>query len=311
MPTSSSSSGDHLFVRPSSSDSSSDTSADSPSDTSADSPSVALIPTPSDAVSERSSPTSVRHVANAISSGPNSCPAAPPVGYTAIFRAYCGIGFRQNLSWIMVELCSLFRIAPSQLTLRSWGLIHALQILSDLSGVDITGSMVATAFCTREIGEGSRRFELSPCHFLGPLCYFRSGSITHQRPANIFSPFTSARDPTGCVSPGRFQSPEDPPEWTWFPDVLFNLDSNLRDTAFLLHPDIIQLTSLASTDEHLFIPEHSMDALIAARVHFDTLSLVSSRSVERPPSQPFPDASSSQDPTDSAENPPSSKRPRR
>ncbi|KAG2304760.1 hypothetical protein Bca52824_033411 [Brassica carinata] len=41
------------------------------------------------------------------------------------------------------------------------------------------------------------------------------------------------------------ESPEDPPEWTWFPDVLFNLDSNLRDTAFLLHPDIIQLTSLA------------------------------------------------------------------
>ncbi|KAG2307009.1 hypothetical protein Bca52824_026757 [Brassica carinata] len=231
---------------PSSSDSSSDTSADSPSDTSADSPSVALIPTPSDAVSERSSPTSVRRVANVISSGPDSCPAAPPVGYTAIFRAYCSIGFRQNLSWIMVELCGLFRIAPSQLTLCFWGLIHALQVLSDLSGVHITG-----------------------------------------------------------------ESPEDPLEWTWFPYVLFNLDSNLRDTAFLLHPDIIQLTSLASTDEHLFIPEHSIDALIAARVHFDTLSLVSSRSVERPPSQLCPDASSSQDPTDSAENPPSSKCPRR
>ncbi|KAG2328746.1 hypothetical protein Bca52824_011474 [Brassica carinata] len=106
-------------------------------------------------------------------------------------------------------------------------------------------------------------------------------------------------------------SPEDPPEWTWFPDVLFNLASNLCDTAFLLHPDIIQLTSLASTDEHLFIPEHLMDALIAARVHFDTLSLVSSRSVERPPSQLCPDASSSQDPTDSAGIPPTSKRPRR
>ncbi|KAG2314288.1 hypothetical protein Bca52824_017410 [Brassica carinata] len=165
MPTSSSSSGDHLFVRPSSSDSSSDTSADSPSDTSADSPSVALIPTPSDAVSERSSHTSVRCVANVISLGPDSCPAAPPVGYTAIFRAYRGIGFLQNLSWIMVELCGLFRIAPSQLTLRSWGLLHALQVLSDLSGVDITGSMVATGLCTREIGEGSRRSELSPRPF--------------------------------------------------------------------------------------------------------------------------------------------------
>lgn len=153
MPTSSSSSGDYYFVSPSSSESSSDTSPDSPSDT------------PSD--SERSTPTSVsvRRVANVISSGPYSCPAAPPVGYTAIYRAYSGIGFRQNLSWIMVELCGLFRIAPSQLTLRSWGLIHALQVLSDLSGVDITGNMVATAFCTREIGEGSRRFELSPRPF--------------------------------------------------------------------------------------------------------------------------------------------------
>jgi len=77
-----------------------------------------------------------------------------------------GIGFHQNLSWIMVELCGLFRIAPSQLTLRSWGLIHALQVLSDLSAVEITGSMVATAFCTQEIGEGSRRFEFLPL----PLC---------------------------------------------------------------------------------------------------------------------------------------------
>ena len=42
------------------------------------------------------------------------------------------------------------------------GLIHALQVLSDLSAVEITGSMVATAFRTREIGEGSRRFELLP-----------------------------------------------------------------------------------------------------------------------------------------------------
>ncbi|KAL0898966.1 hypothetical protein Bca101_082927 [Brassica carinata] len=304
MATSSSSSGDHLFVRPSSSDSSSDTSADSPSDTSADSPSVALIPTPSDAVSERSSPTSVRRVANVISSGPDSCPAAPPVGYTAIFRAYCSIGFRQNLSWIMVELCGLFRIAPSQLTLCFWGLIHALQVLSDLSGVHITGSMVATAFCTREIGEGSRSFE-SPA----VLPEWRDNTPTSGK---YFFAVHLGRRPNGLRlswSPSG-ESPEDPLEWTWFPYVLFNLDSNLRDTAFLLHPDIIQLTSLASTDEHLFIPEHSIDALIAARVHFDTLSLVSSRSVERPPSQLCPDASSSQDPTDSAENPPSSKCPR-
>ncbi|KAL0898917.1 hypothetical protein Bca101_082878 [Brassica carinata] len=279
MPTSSSSSGDHLFVRPSSSDTSSDTSADSPSDTSADSPSVALIPTPSDAVSERSSPTSVRRVANVISSGPDSCPVAPPVGYTAIFRAYCGIGF----------------------------------VLSDLSGVDITGSMVATALCTREIGEGSCRFELSPRPFFRSHVVLPEWLDNTPTSGEYFFAVHLGPRPNGLRlswSPSG-ESPEDPPEWTWFPDVLFNLASNLCDTAFLLHPDIIQLTSLASTDEHFFIPEHSMDALIAARVHFDTLSLVSLRSVERPPSQLCPDASSSQDPTDSADNPPSSKRPRR
>ena len=56
----------------------------------------------------------------------------------------------------------MFRIAPSQLSLRSWGLIHAIQVLSDLSAVEITSSMVAAALYTREIGEGSRLFELLP-----------------------------------------------------------------------------------------------------------------------------------------------------
>ncbi|CAN7000709.1 unnamed protein product [Brassica oleracea var. botrytis] len=144
MATSSSSYGDHLFVRSSSSDSSSDTSSDSPSH--------ALSTTPSDAVSERSSPTSGGRFANVIFAAPDSCPASPPVGYTAICSEFRGIGFHQNLSWIMVELCGLFPIAPSQLTLRSWGLIHPIQVLSDLSAVEITGSMVATAFRTREIG---------------------------------------------------------------------------------------------------------------------------------------------------------------
>ncbi|KAG2311867.1 hypothetical protein Bca4012_026364 [Brassica carinata] len=309
MPTSSSSFGDHLFVRPYSSDASSDASLD----TSADSPSHALNPTPPDAVSQRSSATSVCRVENVISSGPDSCPAAPPVEYTAIFHACCGIGFRQNLSWIMVELYGLFRISQSQLTLRSWGLIHALQVLSDLSAIEITGSMVATAFCTREIGEGSRRFELSPRPFCRSPVEFPEWLDNTPTSGEYFFAIHLGPRPNGLRlswSPSGV-SPENPPEWIAFPEDLFNLASNLRDLAFLLHPDINQLTSLASTDEHLFIPEHLMDALIAARLHFDSLSLDSSRSVERPPSQLCPDASSSHSPTDSAENPPSSKRPRR
>ncbi|KAF2557397.1 hypothetical protein F2Q68_00015227 [Brassica cretica] len=129
--------------------------------------------------------------------------------------------------------------------------------------------MVATAFCTQEIGEGSRRFEFLPL----PLCV----------------------------------SSEDPAESTVFPEDLLNLASNLCDLAFLLHPDIIQLTSLAFTDDHLFVPAQSMDALTAARVHFDSLSLDSSRSVERSPSQLSPDEPSSHTPPDRDENPSSSK----
>ncbi|KAG2282505.1 hypothetical protein Bca52824_053725 [Brassica carinata] len=175
----------------------------------------------------------------------------------------------------MVELCGLFPIAPSQLTLRSWGLIHPIQVLSDLSAVEITGSMVATAFRTREIG-------------------VRFSSFRVVTTSSFDFPFVGV-------------SSEDPAESTAFPENLLNLATNLRDPAFLLHPDIIQMTSLASTDDHLYVPEQSMDALIAARVHFDSFSLDSSISVERTPSQLCPDEPPSHSPPDRDENPSSSK----
>lgn len=49
-------------------------------------------------------------------------------------------------------------------------------------------------------------------------------------------------------------SPEDPAECTEFPEVLLNLTTDFRDPAFLLHPDTIQMTSLASSDDHVFVP---------------------------------------------------------
>ncbi|KAL0734132.1 hypothetical protein Bca4012_010342 [Brassica carinata] len=301
MPTTSSSSGDHLFVCYSSSDSSSDTSSDSSSH--------ALNPTPSDTVSVQSSAISVGRIANVISLGPDSCPASPLVGYTVIFSEVRGIGFHQNLSWIMVELCSLLRIAPSQMTLCSWGLIHALQVLSDLSAVEITGSMVATAFCTRELGEGSHHFELSPRPSSRPPVELPEWLDNTPTSGEYCFILHVGPRPNGlrlsCFTP------EDPCESTVFPVDLLNLASNLHDPAFLLHPEIIQLSSLASTDDHLFVPAQSMDALIAARLHFDSLSVGSSRSVERPPSQLCPDEPSSHSPPDRDEIPPSSKRPRR
>ncbi|KAL0733949.1 hypothetical protein Bca4012_010159 [Brassica carinata] len=208
MPTSSSSSGDHLFVCYSSSGSSSDTSSD-PS-------SYALNPKPFDAVYVQSSSTSLGCVANVISSGPDSCPVSPPIGYTAIFIEVRGIGFHQNLYLIMVELCGLLRIAPSQLTLRFWGLIHALRSPVELpEWLDSTPTS-SEYFFVLHVGPRPNGLRLS---------WLPSGVST-----------------------------EDPGESTAFPVDLLNLASNLRDRAFLLHPEIIQLSSLASTDDHLFVP---------------------------------------------------------
>nr|VDD50851.1 unnamed protein product [Brassica oleracea] len=204
MATSSTSSGDHLFVCSSSSDSSSDPSSDSKLQAVSSAPTTAPI----------TANYTNYHIFQTFT------PIAETKFKTKICDLYSdnggefrGIGFHQNLSWIMVELCGLFRFAPSQLSLRSWGLIHALQVLSELSAVEITSSMVAAAFHTREIGEGSRLFELLP----------------------------------------RI-SPDDPAESTTFLENLLNLATNLRDPAFLLHPDIIQMTSLASSDSYLFVP---------------------------------------------------------
>lgn len=61
-----------------------------------------------------------------------------------------------------MKYCGAVQIAPSQLILRSWGFLHALQVLADLSAIKITEEMVRRAFSLREVGEGSRCFELIP-----------------------------------------------------------------------------------------------------------------------------------------------------
>ncbi|VVB16956.1 unnamed protein product [Arabis nemorensis] len=71
-------------------------------------------------------------------------------------------GFRQQIPRIIGELCAEVEIAPSQLTLPSWGLMNAIQVLSDLSGIFVTGLMVAGAFRVEETAFNSRRFELLP-----------------------------------------------------------------------------------------------------------------------------------------------------
>ncbi|VVA93828.1 unnamed protein product [Arabis nemorensis] len=89
--------------------------------------------------------------------------AAPTAIYTTMYRSCVGVRFRLYLSWILIEYCELMQIAPSQLVLRAWGLIHALQVLSDLSGIDTSGKMVAHSFHLVSVEGNSRIFNLQLC----------------------------------------------------------------------------------------------------------------------------------------------------
>lgn len=91
-----------------------------------------------------------------------SVPDISPYGYVTVFMSSFLAGFRQQIPRIIDELCAEVEIAPSQLTLRSWGLMNAIQVLSDLSGIFVTGLMVAGAFRVQETAFNSRRFELLP-----------------------------------------------------------------------------------------------------------------------------------------------------
>lgn len=47
------------------------------------------------------------------------------------------------------------QITLSQLTLRSWGMVNTLDVLSNLYGVGITDIMVAKVFDAQTLGSGS------------------------------------------------------------------------------------------------------------------------------------------------------------
>lgn len=57
-------------------------------------------------------------------------PSSPPPGCTSVFVFSFQTEFRQQLSRVMVEFCKGTRVAPRKLSLRSWGLINVLQVLS-------------------------------------------------------------------------------------------------------------------------------------------------------------------------------------
>ncbi|VVB01575.1 unnamed protein product, partial [Arabis nemorensis] len=161
-------------------------------------------------------------------------------------------GFRQQIPRIIGELCAEVEIAPSQLTLPSWGLMNAIQVLSDLSGIFVTGLMVAGAFRVEETAFNSRRFELlprsgarSPVLIPDWLNPSEEGGhyiyVLHRGPLAI----SRSWSPPGFVPPVRHSYPV-------FPDVLFDLDRRLRDPRFLLSTECIYDSSLVASFYHPF-----------------------------------------------------------
>ncbi|VVB05020.1 unnamed protein product [Arabis nemorensis] len=195
--------------------------------------------------------------------------AAPTEIYKTMYRSCVGFGFRRYLSWIMTEYCELMQIAPSQLVLRAWGLIHALQVLSDLSGIDISGKMVAHSFCLVSVEGNSRRFNLQ----------LREGESSHVDPPMWLDASADGGEYFYVIHDGvgRVRScwldigvvPADVIHDESFPDVFYELDKSYMNTALLLHPRIVDRTSLDTSLTDPFIPQYNLDLLKAALRMYD------------------------------------------
>lgn len=83
---------------------------------------------------------------------------SPPSGYVAIFMSCLHAGFCFSLLWLMMEFCVEIQIASGQFDLRAWGKIIVLQVLSDLTEIDISGEMIAMAFRARLLGVEFHRY---------------------------------------------------------------------------------------------------------------------------------------------------------
>lgn len=70
----------------------------------------------------------------------------------AIFMSWFHAEFSLSFSWLMMEFYEEVQIAHEKFDLRAWVLVHALRVLSDLTGIDISAKMISRAFRARSLG---------------------------------------------------------------------------------------------------------------------------------------------------------------
>lgn len=121
-------------------------------------------------------------------------------GYMMVYSSSFRIGFHNNLSWLMIDYCELLQLAPDQLDLLLWGMIHLLQVFYDLSDINISVEMIAGAFGVQPLSRGCRRLTLvrrmsrvkpSPVslrtHLVPPLSSDNSLFLIYSGPARLSS----------------------------------------------------------------------------------------------------------------------------
>lgn len=152
----------------------------------------------------------------------------------------------------------MVRLAPGQLDFIAWGLIHSFQVLSDLSGIDVTTEMIDGAFRFVPLVKGSRRFTLtsrergrpSPVHLPWHLVPSLYGFYTyHNRHIELVSCLSRAfpRNDFPCVE---------------FPGNLHRLSSIFLGSAFLLRDELISRSSLGMTLDKPFVRSGEMSLLV-------------------------------------------------
>lgn len=162
-------------------------------------------------------------------------------------------------------------MAPGQLSLRVWSLINAFLILSDLSGIAVSGRMIVGAYELEVISAGFRHFELRLCTGrnlqlvcrIGWTCPRRKEPISSLGARSLTVPsdfgllmvhyshivlcvwFLNRFPSSHYLFPlflGFISSATN--EQTCFPAILFSLPPALRSTRFLHYYDTINASSL-------------------------------------------------------------------
>ncbi|KAL0716279.1 hypothetical protein Bca4012_065601 [Brassica carinata] len=80
----------------------------------------------------------------------------------AIYEAFFESGFRGDVPSLIANLCSFFRISPSQLNPPAWRILIAIQSLSDEENLPLGVDEVLFAYHLAPINGGEGRFHLRP-----------------------------------------------------------------------------------------------------------------------------------------------------